>query len=151
MDALSVKSLKPHWESATPRIPSRPTSQLKTRPAASLCGRALTDTAGSMRAREPMTMSAPVASAGSSRLSSAIGVAPSASVKSLNLPVAASMPARTAAPLPRLRPSGSSRTAGLLAASTRTAAAVPSVEPSSTTTTSYTSPRPSRKRITSSR
>ena len=119
-----------------PWSPSRATSQLKTRPAATRCRRVRTDTAGSTSTREPMTTSAPAVNAGSSRLSSAIGVAPSASVNMRKAPVAASIPARTAVPLPRLRPSGRTRTAGWRAAIALMVATVASVEPSSTTRTS---------------
>src|SRR2546428_6223132 len=42
--AAALKTLNPHCESATDRRPSRATSQLKTRPAATRCGSAATDT-----------------------------------------------------------------------------------------------------------
>src|SRR5439155_16716063 len=108
--AAALKTLNPHCESATDRRPSRATSQLKTRPAATRCGSAATDTDGSARTREPITTSAPARSAGSSRLTSAIGVAPSASVNNREAPRAASMPVRTAEPFPAFTVSRRSRT-----------------------------------------
>src|SRR5262249_52006251 len=79
--AGAVNALKPHWESAIPRRPNRATNQLKRRPAATRCERVVTDPPGSTSPREPIATSAPAISSGSSRLSSSIGVAPSASAK----------------------------------------------------------------------
>jgi hypothetical protein len=73
-----------------------------------------------------------------SESSSSIGVERSASVKRISSPRAASIPRRTAAPLPSLRGARRKRTSGKLASISATE---PSVEPSSATTISHDSPR----------
>ena len=94
--------------------------------------------------RLPRATSA-VASASTSRGSWSGGVAMSASAKTRRSPRAASIPARTAEPLPACpthnsRSSGQSRFGALpsptYSSRARTSAAVPSVLPSSTTSTS---------------
>src|SRR5713226_4080645 len=137
--AAARKSLKPHWVSTTEAIPRRRTKKLNTWPESLRCRRTWRITEGSWSTREPTARSAPAATAASSRATSPMGVAPSASAMSRSRPAARAMPARTAWPLPRFRPSACTVTLVRPAATSRTRSAVPSWLPSSTTITSYAS------------
>jgi len=84
-----------------------------------------------------MAMVARPAAMGASSLGSSVaGIEPSASHMTRTAPRAASMPTRTAWPLPRLGEVAITRRPAMRSASARHRATVPSFEPSSTTTSS---------------
>ncbi|HAS13224.1 MAG TPA: hypothetical protein DCS55_22350 [Acidimicrobiaceae bacterium] len=124
-------ALSPHWVSRGAASSTAADRRFTTRlpKARSPVAR---DTAESTWRRLPMTTSHPASTASSARRSWGGSYARSASVNSATRPRDASIPARTAAPLPRF--CGCTMTCS--APASRAMAAVSSPEPSSTTTTS---------------
>jgi len=104
--SVPSRSLKPHCVSESRVSPSSRMARLKTRPSTSRGSGCRFTMSSRRRPREPTARSAPE----DARLSSSsMGVARSASEMSTRSPALANTPARTAAPLPRLLGSRTTR------------------------------------------
>mmetsp|Transcript_40069 Transcript_40069/g.127533 ORF Transcript_40069/g.127533 Transcript_40069/m.127533 type:complete len:207 (+) Transcript_40069:131-751(+) len=147
LPACARKSLKPHCVSRSGGQPARAERARPKQAARAFSARDRPAASSALRwQREPKAICAPPSwscrpSACSSRSTSRMLVEPSASAISSSCPLAASMPTRTAKPLPRFATSFTTRSSPWrgersLCCDPTAAAKVPSVLPSSTTMTS---------------